>query len=73
MNDKLNRSNEYHTPFFKSLIHQVEKMYECDFYGYVNGDILFHSNLTKVLVVIKNYIQQHKLKERGMNDELFDK
>ena len=47
-------------------------MYECDFYGYVNGDILFHSNLTKVLVVIKNYIQQHKLKERGMNDELFD-
>lgn len=60
----MNRSNEYGTPFFKSLIHKVEQTYECDFYGYVNGDILFHSNLTNVLVVIKNYIQRKILKER---------
>lgn len=57
-------SNEYGTPFFKSLVNRIQATYDCDFYGYVNGDILFHSNLTRVLSVIKSYMSQNILKRR---------
>lgn len=60
----ITRSNKYGTPFFKSMIHQIQNTYDCTFYGYVNGDIIFHSNLTNVLFFLKTLIDKHQLKDR---------
>lgn len=62
------RSNYAGTPYFKSLIHRLEEMHSCDFYGYVNGDIVFHSNITQVLEGVVSLIKEKKLKQRVRND-----
>ena len=58
------RTNYAGTPYFKSLIHRMEEMHSCYFYGYVNGDIVFHSNITAVLKGVISLIREKKLKER---------
>ncbi|KAK8816903.1 hypothetical protein WA577_002697 [Blastocystis sp. JDR] len=64
------------TPYFKSLIHRMEEMHSCYFYGYVNGDIVFHSNITAVLKGVISLIREKKLKERvlvtGRRTNIFD-
>lgn len=62
------RSNYAGTPYFKSLIHRLEEMHSCHFYVYVNGDIVFHSNITQVLEGVVSLIKEKKLKQRVRND-----
>lgn len=58
------RTNYAGTPYFKSLINRMEEMYSCYFYGYVNGDIVFHSNITEVLRGVISLIRKKELKQR---------
>ena len=63
------RSNYAGTPYFKSLIQGLEAInITCEYYGYVNGDIVFHSNITQVLEGVVSLIKEKKLKQRVRND-----
>ena len=58
-------SNSYHMPYVRSFIQALESLpISCSFYGYVNGDIVFHSNITAVLKGVISLIRERKLKER---------
>lgn len=59
-----NRRNYKQTPFFKSLISIMQEKYDCDYYGYINGDILLSSSIIQTLKNISDLIQQHKLLPR---------
>ena len=52
------RSNYAGTPYFKSLIHRLEEMHSCHFYGYVNGDILISPSITDVLRTLQSSLRQ---------------
>ena len=39
----------------------MQEKYDCDYYGYINGDILLSSSIIQTLRNISNLIQQHKL------------
>lgn len=43
---------------------RIENKYDGYFYGYCNGDLLFHSSLLNVLKVIRQRIQNGELDDR---------
>ena len=52
----IRRTNPYGTPFFKDMLIYLEDNYRSTFYGFCNGDILFHSALLLALQEIKRNI-----------------
>lgn len=58
------RRNYCSTPFFKSMIQILRSTYSCDYYGYVNGDILLSSSLISVLSHISLFINEGRLHRR---------
>lgn len=62
-NDSYER-NYCSTPFFKSMIQILRSTYSCDYYGYVNGDILLSSSLISVLSHISLFINEGRLHRR---------
>ena len=69
----LHRCNPFGTPFFKSMMERLEYGVDAEFYGYCNGDLLFHSSLLQVLRVILQKIHKDELKPQvcllGDSDE----
>lgn len=58
------RRNYKNTPFFKSLIGILQEKYSCDYYGYVNGDILLSSTILSTLRNVSHFIQTKQLHPR---------
>ena len=58
------RRNNCNTPFFKSMIQILQSTYTCEFYGYVNGDILLSSTIIDVLSNISLFIRKGLLHQR---------
>lgn len=56
--------NNCNTPFFKSMIQILQSTYTCEFYGYVNGDILLSSTIIDVLSNISLFIRKGLLHQR---------
>ena len=56
--------NPYGTPLFKGMMERIENKYDGYFYGYCNGDLLFHSSLLQALHVICQRIQNSELEAR---------
>ena len=57
-------ANPYGTPFFKPMIEYIESRFQSTFYGYCNGDLLFHSDLIPALHSLASRIQSGALKNR---------
>lgn len=52
------RTNEFGMPTVRSIFSILEKDYPCDFYGYINGDIIQSTTLFDVLVFLKGKIDE---------------
>ena len=55
------RTNPYGTPFFKDMMIYLERTYASTFYGFCNGDVLFHSSLIPALQEIRRSIDEKLL------------
>ena len=60
----MNRTNPHGTPYFIPMVHYVENNFQSIFYGYCNGDLLFHSDLLPALYSLAQRIQQGSLKSK---------
>lgn len=56
--------NPYGTPFFKPMVEYVQDHFQSTFYGYCNGDLLFHSDLISTLHSLASKIETGALKSR---------
>ena len=56
--------NPYGTPFFKPMVEYVQDHFQSTFYGYCNGDLLFHSDLISALHSLASKIETGALKSR---------
>ena len=57
-------TNPYGTPFFKPMVEYVQDHFQSTFYGYCNGDLLFHSDLISALHSLASKIETGALKSR---------
>ena len=58
---KITSLNPYGLPYFKSFFNYIEKNYDSDFYGYINGDILQSSYVYDVLSNIHRRIKKKEI------------
>lgn len=58
------RSNEYGTPYLKSMYEYAFSHFESDFYGYVNADILLDSTIIASLQQIQRDIDTGRIESR---------
>lgn len=58
------RTNTYGTPFFNPMMTYVEETFDASFYGYCNGDLLFHSSIIRVLHTLDKLIQDGVLQSK---------
>ena len=58
------RSNEYGTPYLKSMYEYAFSHFESDFYGYVNADILLDSTVIASLQQIQREIDAGRIENR---------
>lgn len=58
------RSNEYGTPYLKSMYEYAFSHFESDFYGYVNADILLDSTVIASLQQIQRDIDVGRIESR---------
>ena len=64
------RTNLYGFPYFSSIVESLLTLrfgaypLDCEFYGYVNGDILLDSRIEEVLDVIQSNQKDEQLKKR---------
>ena len=77
------QTNPYGMPIISSIYKKLEGLeainITCEYYGYVNGDILLSSNIDRVLKLIQKQQQRGNLKKhvfvtgRRLNKEVFDR
>ena len=65
-------TNKYGTPIFREMMKYIEEQYTSRFYGYCNGDLLFHSSITSLLEYIQGLIANNSLLERVCFDIKID-
>ena len=47
-----NSSNPYNTPYFSSMLKELEYSYDIDYFGYMNGDLLLHSSIVSTMKTV---------------------
>lgn len=77
------QTNPYSMPYIKSVFQTLENMESdnitCDYYGYVNGDILLSPSIERVLSFIRRHQLRGNIKNhvlivgRRLNKEVFDR
>ena len=64
------RCNPFGTPYFNGMMMRLEQTYKASFYGYCNGDLLFHSSLLGVLRMVRDKIRANELRTHVGSSEI---